>query len=639
MGGALSLCQRRKACGGLSDLGITNEYEWDGLAEDRIENYLQAKDKVIEDMQDKNGLDPSDREWIQKVAPEAREMLKMLLLRRAIGLVHVLKPIEEQRKGMRQLKSMGAMQSDQWDSYSRAEEICGVELRQVAEESQFIAPEAPPNSVFQMAVRLYHSHGLNWPNADPGEKRDLNEYPCPKEMPFGSKVTWKESDGEIPDGTSGVVINGVKDEDDQVKVRFGKVIRVFDVDDLNKTGGEVVEDPPKPFKIGQKVRWTSQDADIKADEVGEVVGGNDGKVRVRFKSGAWSIPKHELLTPEGKPVIPRPERASVASSEIGPPQVHPDAKEAPMAQLQVALARDKGEKLGISLGHEPPLEGRKDGQESKLVIQQVLPGGYGQKYNESQQNPFQKLRPHDRIVAVVDGSAPPDKRRPVAGDSKAMLDVITKDDNSVTPLIFIIVRLLGPPLRFKVGQRVRANCGDQGWQTGTVVKVWEGQDRNGMPVPYAIRVDSTGGIVVAPRDHDDFVSKAEPRYKVGDKVMAARDGGYKKGTVKEVINDKIRTGYRILMTDGSGEEKAPEELYQYLRPIARFDKGDKVLARVGKDYAPGIVEAVYHPKWVYAIKLGDGNVVMAPEDADDFVKEMPGQRRKSASGGSNRKSR
>merc|ERR1711998_166705 len=98
----------------------------------------------------------------------------------------------------------------------------------------------------------------------------------------------------------------------------------------------------------------------------------------------------------------------------------------PTARVNVALKREKGERLGIALNHEPPLEMRQPGQQSNLVISKVMPEGFVPKYNESQQNPMAKLYPGDRILAVVDGSVPESERKPVGGDSNAMLELITR---------------------------------------------------------------------------------------------------------------------------------------------------------------------------------------------------------------------
>lgn len=400
-------------------------------------------------------------------------------------------------------------------------------------------------------------------------------------------------------------------------------VKCYNSQGLNWPGGapdqkEVeTEHPPKPFKKGQKVRWMSSDADIVEGEVGAVVGGlSNGRIRVQFGKGIWAFAPHELTHPDGRPIV------KPSASVSGMPEVHPDAKEIPISQHEIVLQRQRGEKLGLVLNHEPPPEEQKEGRESVLIVEKVMPEGYGHKHNTLQKDSSTKLQPGDRIVAVLDGSKSPEERRPVRGNSQAMFEVITRNNNGVTPLVFFVVRILGPPLRFKVGQRVEANCGDDGWQTGMVVKVWD-EDRFGNPKPYAVRLDDSSNAVMAPRDSNDCVRKAKPRFSKGQQVMVNRgEPGYRKATIVSIGDEPTRTSYKAKMMDGSGEVDVPEDLNQFIRAPARFKKGDHVLARVSGDYLPGIVEEVYNPRWVYAIKLKnkDGHVI-APEDSDVFVKK------------------
>jgi len=295
--------------------------------------------------------------------------------------------------------------------------------------------------------------------------------------------------------------------------------------------------------------------------------------------------------------------------------VHPDAKEVPVSQFEVSLVRESDELLGLKLNHEPPLDNQRQGQESFLEIEQVLPKGLAQKHNEMQQDPDMRLCAGDRILAVVDGSVPENKRRPVGGNSRFMMDVIT---SGRSPLILLIGRQLGPPLRFKVGQPVRCNAGPKGWLPGTILKVWD--SRNGPLVPYQIRLKN-GDVIGVYRDADDCIEKGEPRFKIGDEVMANQNCGYKKGRIVEVKDEKNRTSYSIKMIDGGQVLTAPDDLNMYVRPLARFTKGTKVVANVNHQETPGTIEAVYNPNWVYAIRLDAGNVVFAPEDMDCFIKK------------------
>jgi len=179
--------------------------------------------------------------------------------------------------------------------------------------------------------------------------------------------------------------------------------------------------------------------------------------------------------------------------------------------------------------------------------------------------------------------------------------------------------VLGPPLRFKLGQQVKANCGQRGWLDGSIVKVWE-ERNDGSIIPYVIRIKDSGDTVCAPQDSDEFVVKGDPRFKVGDKCMAFYEGSYAKGKITEVKNEGTRIAYTVKLAGGGPVFQILEDLNRFIRPVARYDKGMKVLANVAQQFVPGTIEACYHPNWVYAVRLDAGNVVFVPEDTDVFMK-------------------
>jgi hypothetical protein len=56
------------------------------------------------------------------------------------------------------------------------------------------------------------------------------------------------------------------------------------------------------YRVGDTVQWTKNDSDIQAEEMGEVLGFDEdkGRVRVRFKKGTWKFkPKSLMLTSRG----------------------------------------------------------------------------------------------------------------------------------------------------------------------------------------------------------------------------------------------------------------------------------------------------------------------------------------------------
>jgi len=589
--GAEASC-RRRGCVPLSDLGVEpDEYPWEGLMDYRITEYENAKDVILERYSTDSRNPENELDHIEAVG---KEMLRLFLLRRAIALVHVLKPLQEGRATEHYLRSQGAMSQTRWTSFQQAEQLCANEVKLVSRDFQLLSEEGQTGpSVVQLAANLYHLHGMSWPWPKGVEDRlwEVPEHPCPAALPLASPVVWIGAEtSENHQKKLGVVISGVAEDDTRVVVRFGEDVQQLPLAELRKPLGkpaDVQPDLPKPFKIGQKVHFIAGSTDIDEMEPGEVIGpGPNSNIQVKFMKGLCLCSPQQLAIPH--------EDANDISSVL--------------EQLQVPLRREPGESLGIVLNHL---------DESALLVKEILDTGYQHKHNAALQNPALQVRPGDRVMAVIDASVPESERVPVGGNSHAMLEVITRDKNRITPLIFVITRLLGPPLRFKVGQRVKANCGDQGWGHGTVVAVWT--VGNGIKKPYAIKMDSAN-IVMAPADSDICVVRGDPRFSVGDTVMARRSRGYEKGVILEVQSKANTFAYRMRMMDQT-ESIAPEDLDIFVRPVARFAVGDKVFAQVNGNYEPGLVDAVYHPKWTYAVKLESGNVVIAPEDHDRFVKK------------------
>eukprot|EP00931_Biecheleriopsis_adriatica_P077535 TRINITY_DN51087_c0_g1_i1.p1 TRINITY_DN51087_c0_g1~~TRINITY_DN51087_c0_g1_i1.p1 ORF type:complete len:571 (-),score=105.75 TRINITY_DN51087_c0_g1_i1:85-1731(-) len=547
MGSALAGCARRNsgAGGSLSDFGVPQSYEWDGLAEDRIDAYYDAKDKVIDELEKSLGssINLNDASWAQQVSPNSKEMLKHLLLQRAISLVHVLRPIEEQRRSMRIMQQKGMLPDKHFASFESADETCQGELKSIIEESRALVPEAPPNAIIQAAV---HAYNQQQDAAEAGE---------------GGK--------SFEDVKRGFLQGAAKKPD---KLIHG-------------------------FEVGSDVMAHSLKTESMNGAIGKVKGAKGDRVAVTFPS------------PLGEKAL-KPENLKVAPIM---PEIHPDAREPPSFNFHAELARQKGEDLGLSL--EPIPKTPKPGQESFLRVTGILPDGYVKKYNESVKDPRLRLCPNDNIIGVVDCSVPEAKRKPVCGKSKQILEII---QTGRTPLVLLTRRVLGPPLRFVDGQRVMANCGDKGWLEGRIINVWD-EGQGGNMVPYVIRLSPGGNVVFAPKDNDQYVKKADPLFKVGDAVMCHMQGSYKKATITEIKDLKVLTSY-LAKVDKQVIE-VPEELTSFVRPIARFTVGTEVLAKMQGGYVPGKIEAVYHPRWVYSVRLDEGDLVFVPEDVDNFVKK------------------
>lgn len=87
-------------------------------------------------------------------------------------------------------------------------------------------------------------------------------------------------------------------------------------------------------------------------------------------------------------------------------------------------------------------------------------------------------------------------------------------------------------LRFKCGDKVSCQIGDQEWQSGVIVQLLYKQ--LGQKFPYQIRLNVDGALICAPVDDDSCIKAATKefklRFKSGDRV-ACRCGEWKHGTV------------------------------------------------------------------------------------------------------------
>jgi len=297
-------------------------------------------------------------------------------------------------------------------------------------------------------------------------------------------------------------------------------------------------------------------------------------------------------------------------------EVHPDAREPPSFTFRAELAREAGEDLGLGLLPVGPT-GTKPGEEPILTVTGVMPDGFIKKYNEGVKDPGLRVCENDMIMGVVDCSIPDSERRPVGGNAKLILEVIKAGR---TPLVLLMRRVLGPPLRFSVVQRVMVNFGEKGWLEGQVLTVWKAAP-NGTKVPYVIRMKEGGHIVTASQDIDQCVKKAEPRWRKGDAVMCRRQGSYQKAIITEVKDLKAHTSYLATLEADKQAIEVPEEINQFVRPLARFTEGMEVEVKMQHGFVPGKIEAVYHPNWVYAVRQENGEMAFVPQDDDAFCKK------------------
>ncbi|KAL7528158.1 hypothetical protein ACHAWF_002459 [Thalassiosira exigua] len=126
-------------------------------------------------------------------------------------------------------------------------------------------------------------------------------------------------------------------------------------------------------------------------------------------------------------------------------------------------------------------------------------------------------------------------------------------------------------LRFKCGDKVSCQVGDEFWQPGVIVRLRYKERRQ--TYPYQIRLVMDGRLIVAPVDDDACIKEATKevplRFKVGDRVACRCHCTWEHGTV-------INTWW-----------------YDGMQGLSR----------------------------PYQVKLDDGCLIFAPEDCDSFIQE------------------
>jgi len=533
-----------------------DKYIWDGLAEVRISQYQHAKERAYEPFKDE--YEEDDSEWVSKLDAQSRNNLKDLLLKRAIGLVHVLKPVEDERKSVVMLEKEGKLQDGYKESFEAADKECTAEVSAVMEESQLLNPKDKPNAIIQKALQMYAAGDDPLCAHDATTRGYLNkEGRKAHGFPIGCKVEMY--------GLKNTKLNGVQ----------GRVMM--------------------------------EHGDLVACSFGRQYG-------------------ERAFKPENLKLIEDHEDEWEPYADV--PIINPEAYHMPTVTLEIVYQIPKEVPLGLVLRHEPPVEQQSEEKQGVLRISQIekelgahMHGLACTKFG----TPELRLDFDDQILAVIDCKPEPDDREVISGNSQKMLDAIEAADR---PLVFIILRELGPPLRFNIGETVLANCGERGMLAGTVEAVWADYQKG--KAPYVIRLNSTGGGLFAPIDNDSAVQRAPPRFEIGADIMVNYEDSFKKGAIVELMCDRLHTSYTVLIrkeqlkdAEEDKEVFVPFDGIEFIRPKARFEVGTDVEVNAdGKGWLSGLVKEVYNPRWVYCVELDDREEpVFIPLDIDNMIRE------------------
>jgi len=334
-----------------------------------------------------------------------------------------------------------------------------------------------------------------------------------------------------------------------------------------------------------------------------------------------------VFKPENLKLIEDSEEDWEPYAEI--PIINPEATEMPTVTIEIIYQVPAEVPLGLGLKFEPPLDKQSDEKPGYLRIIDIEKnfGAYAHGMMCTQEGfPECRLDFDDKILAVCDCSKPPAERdEPVHGNSEKMCEYL---EQAQRPLVFIVERELGPPLRFKVGEIVLANCGEIGMQEGVVEAVWMPYQKGA--APYVIRLFSTGAGLMAPIDNDSAVQRAPPRFELGADVMVNYDGEFRKGAILEYECDRLHTSYKVLIRKENLAEDAekdkkiivPFDSIELIRPKARFDIGTDVVVLVEGKWLTGLVRDLYDPRWVYLVECDVlKDPVPVPLDIDVMIRE------------------
>jgi hypothetical protein len=209
-----------------------------------------------------------------------------------------------------------------------------------------------------------------------------------------------------------------------------------------------------------------------------------------------------------------------------------------------------------------------------------------------------------------------------------------------------------PRLRFKPGDRVQCNCEQWETGTVTGLFYREDSWPEGQYAPYQVRLDS-GRMICAPADTDDCIKAAELRFKPGDRVLCNCGEQWKAGTITGLhyredswpagefapYQVRLDSGKMICApADNDGCIRAAEGSYpgastgntpsQREAPQLRFKPGDRVLCNCGERWEPGTITGLHYREdsWPagefapYQVRLDIGDMICAPADTSDCIK-------------------
>eukprot|EP00931_Biecheleriopsis_adriatica_P049004 TRINITY_DN28336_c0_g1_i1.p1 TRINITY_DN28336_c0_g1~~TRINITY_DN28336_c0_g1_i1.p1 ORF type:complete len:326 (+),score=77.61 TRINITY_DN28336_c0_g1_i1:104-1081(+) len=139
----------------LEELGVKPTYPGNPLPEDKIQAYIELKDKL----RDQYAKGAKGNDWVCKLPAQAKDMLKYRLMQRAIGDMSLLQKIDADARGYWKLFSKGIVTSKFWNSVLAAERELSQEIENVKAEALAIEPTHDPQGIISEAMQLVVRYG------------------------------------------------------------------------------------------------------------------------------------------------------------------------------------------------------------------------------------------------------------------------------------------------------------------------------------------------------------------------------------------------------------------------------------------------------------------------------------------------
>ncbi|CAE7908203.1 nudcd1 [Symbiodinium microadriaticum] len=158
----------------LEELGVKPTYPRNALPEDKIQAYQQLKSKL----QGEFAKDMAGDQWVCKLPPHAKDLLKYRLMQRAIGDMSLLQKIDADARGYWKLFSKGIITSKFWNSVLAAERELSQEIEALKLEALAIEPLQDPQGIVSEAMQLVVRYG----------DKIWEKFPEPPENPGGAAM-------------------------------------------------------------------------------------------------------------------------------------------------------------------------------------------------------------------------------------------------------------------------------------------------------------------------------------------------------------------------------------------------------------------------------------------------------------------